>query len=312
MQTILGANGQIAEGLAKELKLKYTSDIRLVSRNPKKVNDTDLLFPANLMDAAKTDEAVKGSEIAYLTVGLPMDTKIWTIQFPIIMRNVIDACKKYNTKMVFFDNTYMYPQNDNVLTEESKFAPIGQKGEVRKIIASMLLQEIKLKQIEAVICRAPEFYGAGKTQSITNTLIFENIKRGKKLKVFLNDNKLRTLIWTPDASKAMALIGNTSDAYNQTWHLPCDDNRLTYKQLIDLASNIYGKQFQYSIISKLILKVGAIFNKNLREIQELLPRYEHNNIFDSSKFKQRFPEFRFTTYSQGIKQIMNEQKTRNR
>src|ERR1019366_3928333 len=255
MQTILGANGQIAEGLAKELKLKYTSDIRLVSRNPKKVNDTDLLSPTNLMDAAKTDEAVKGSEIAYLTVGLPMDTKIWTIQFPIIMRNVIDACKKYNTKMVFFDNTYMYPQNDNVLTEESKFAPIGQKGEVRKIIASMLLQEIKLKQIEAVICRAPEFYGAGKTQSITNNLIFENIKRGKKLKVFLNDNKLRTLIWTPDASKAMALIGNTSDAYNQTWHLPCDDNRLTYKQLIDLASNIYGKQFQYSIISKLILKL---------------------------------------------------------
>jgi hypothetical protein len=38
---------------------------------------------------------------------------------------------------------------------------------------------------------------------------------------------------TPDASKAMALIGNTTNAYGQTWHLPCDDNRLTYKQLID-------------------------------------------------------------------------------
>jgi nucleoside-diphosphate-sugar epimerase len=308
MQTILGANGQIAVELAKELKRNYTSEIKLVSRNPKKVNDTDLLFPANLLDKEKTDEAVKGSKIAYFTVGLPMNTELWTSQFPIIMRNVIDACKKHNTKLVYFDNTYMYPQNDNVLTEQTEFAPVGKKGEVRAEIATMLLKEMKLQQIKAIICRAPEFYGTGKTQSITRTIIFENIKQNKKLKVFLKDDTLRTLIWTPDASKAMALIGNTADAYNQTWHLPCDDNRLTYKQFIGLASKIYGKQFQYSVISKSALKIGSFFNKQLKEIQELLPRYEHNNIFDSTKFKQRFPDFKVTTYKQGIEQIMNEQK----
>jgi nucleoside-diphosphate-sugar epimerase len=307
MQTILGANGQIANELAKELNSKYTSDIRLVSRTPEKINDTDMLFPANLLDSAETDEAVKESEIVYLTVGLPADTKSMAIQFPIIMRNVIDACKKHNARLVFLDNTYMYPQNDKILTEESEFAPVGPKGAVRKMVVTMLLAEMKLKQIEAVVCRAPEFYGPGKTHSITNTLIFENIKQGKKLKVFLKDNTLRTLIWTPDASKAIALIGNTSDTYNQTWHLPCDDNRLTYRQFIEMASNIYGKQFKYSIISKTTLKVGAIFSKSLRELQEILPRYEHNNIFDSSKFKHRFPEFIITTYRQGIEQILNEQ-----
>jgi nucleoside-diphosphate-sugar epimerase len=311
MQTILGANGQIAEELAKELKRNYTSDIRLVSRNPKKVNDTDTLFPANLLDKQKTDEAVKGSEIAYLTVGLPMDTEMWTNQLPIIMQNVINACKKYNTRLVFFDNTYMYPQNDKPLTEESEFAPVGQKGKVRAEITIMLLEEIKLKNIEAVICRAPEFYGTGKTQSITNTTIFENVKQGKKLKVFLNDNTLRTLIWTPDASKAMALIANTSNTYNQTWHLPCDDKQLTYKQFISLVSEIYGKQFQYSVIPKFVFKVGAFFSKQLKEVQELLPRYEQNNIFVSTKFKQRFPEFIVTTYGQGIEQIMKEQKATN-
>lgn len=306
MQTILGANGQIAIELAKELKKKYTSNIRLVSRDPQKVNDTDMLFSANLLDKQKTEKAVKGSEIAYLTVGLPMNTKMWVDQFPTMMRNVIDACKKYHTKLVFFDNTYMYAQNETPLTEESEFAPIGPKGKVRAEITTMLLDEMAANNLEAVICRAPEFYGPGKTQSITNAIIYDNIKQGKKLKVFISDATLRTLIWTPDASKAMALIGNTPNAYNQTWHLPCDDDRLTYEQLIKLTSKIYGKQFSYTIVPKIAFKIGGVFKSQMKELQELLPRYKHNNIFVSTKFKNRFPEFSVTTYQEGIEQIKNE------
>jgi hypothetical protein len=52
---------------------------------------------------------------------------------------------------------------------------------------------------------------------------------------------LRTLIFTPDASKAMALIGNTADTYGQTWHLPCNDNRLTYKQFITEIGQQLGR-----------------------------------------------------------------------
>jgi nucleoside-diphosphate-sugar epimerase len=311
MQTILGANGQIAIELARELRRRYTQDIRLVSRNPGKVNDTDMLFPANLMDAEKADEAIKGSGIVYFTVGLPVDTETWINQFPVIVQNVIDACKKHKAKLVYFDNTYMYPQNDNTLTEQTAFAPVGMKGKVRASIATMILEEIKSKNIEALICRAPEFYGPGKTQSITNSLIFVNIRKSKSLKVLLNADTLRTLIWSPDASKATALLGNTPDAFGQTWHLPCDDNRLTYRHFIALISEVYGQQFQYNVLNELTLKIGSIFNKQLKEIRELLPRYEHNNIFDSSKFKQRFPDFTVTTYKQGIEQIFNEQITMN-
>ncbi|MDG9783621.1 hypothetical protein [Metapseudomonas otitidis] len=37
---------------------------------------------------------------------------------------------------------------------------------------------------------------------------------------------------------------------------------------------------------------------------ELLPRYEHDNFFDSSKFKQRFPAFEVTTYRLGLEQVL--------
>lgn len=308
MQTILGANGQIAEELARELHRNYTTDIRLVSRNPKKINDTDQLFPANLLDAQATDKAVEGSDIAYLTVGLPMNSQMWTEQFPIMMKNVIEACKKHNCKLVFFDNTYMYDKTSEPQTEESPFVPVGQKSTVRAKMATMLLDEMNKKSIEAVICRAPEFYGTGKTQSITNSMIFDNIKQGKKLKVPIKDNTKRTLIFTPDASRAMALIGNTPTAYNQTWHLPCDDNRLTYKEQINLTSKIYQREFNYSVIKMWVFKLGSLFNKQIKELQELLPRYKYDNIFISDKFKKRFPDFKFTTYQDGITKIMNEQK----
>ncbi|ASW73486.1 NAD-dependent dehydratase [Chryseobacterium piperi] len=308
MQTILGANGQIGEELARELKRHYTSDIRIVSRNAKKVNDTDTVFSADLSIRESAIEAVKGSEIAYFTLGLPMNSDLWEKQFLLITKNVIEACKINGTKLVFFDNTYMYPQNDAVLTENTKFAPVGRKGMVRKKMTEMLLKEMEAGEMDIVICRAPEFYGPGKTQSITNTFIFNAIKDGKKLKVPLWDNKLRSLIWTPDASRAAALIGNTPDAFGQTWHLPIDDHRLTYKEFIALVSKVYGKEFKYSIIPKFAFKLGALFNKNAKELQELLPRYEHNNLFDDSKFKTRFPNFQVTTYKQGIEQIKKEQQ----
>jgi len=59
MQTILGASGQIGHELAIYLKRDFTSDIRLVSRNPKQVNGSDQLHRADLLDARDTLGAVR-------------------------------------------------------------------------------------------------------------------------------------------------------------------------------------------------------------------------------------------------------------
>lgn len=305
MQTILGANGQIGEELARELKRNFTSDIRIVSRDAKKVNATDEVFSADLSIKEKAIEAVKGSEIAYFTLGLPISSELWEKMFPVILQNVIDACKINGTKLVFFDNTYMYPQDDRVLTEQSPFAPLGRKARVRKVMADMVNNAMDNK-LQAVICRAPEFYGPGKTQSITNTLIFDNIRKGKKLKVPLSASKKRSLIWTPDASRATALIGNTPDAYNQTWHLPVDNSHPVYEEFISIVSRVYNKDFDYTVVPRFVFQIGAWFNPKVKELLELLPRYAHDNLFDDTKFRKRFPEFQVTSYQQGIEQIKQE------
>ena len=306
MQTILGANGQIAVELARELHSKYTQNLRLVSRKPRKVNDTDELVSADLMNSAQTLEAVRGSEVVYFTAGLPPDTELWERQFPAMLRNALDATRAAGAKFVYFDNTYMYPQTAQRQTEETAFAPVGRKGRVRALMAEMVLAEMQRGDIPVAIARAPEFYGPGKTQSITNTLVIGPLKAGQKAKVPVRDDKLRTLIWTPDASRAMAAIGNAHDAYGQTWHLPCWDERLTYQAFVNLAAATFGVEPRYKVLSHLAMVVAGWVSKPVRELRELLPRYAHDNVFDSSKFKRRFPDFAVTSYAQGLKQIAQE------
>jgi nucleoside-diphosphate-sugar epimerase len=306
MQTILGANGVIAIELAKELANKYTKEIRLVSRNPKKVNETDLLFSADLLNAEQTDKAIEGSEIVYMTAGLPYDSAVWERDWPILIGNVIEACKKHKSKLVFFDNVYMYGQVVGIMDENTPFNSISRKGKARAQIAKKVLNAIENKEITALIARSPEFYGPKPTMSGTNATIFENIKKGKKLQVLIKDSTLRTLIFTPDASKATALLGNTPEAYGQTWHLPCDTNRLTTKQFIELCSELSGKDLKYMVMGKLMVKIIGFFVPFIKEVYELLYQWEQDYLFDCSKFTRKFPDFKITSLKEGIKIVLSE------
>ncbi|KMS63216.1 hypothetical protein FHS51_000132 [Sphingobium wenxiniae] len=50
------------------------------------MNESDQLHRADLLDAGETQQAVEGSEIVYLTAGLPMDSRLWVEQWPVIMK----------------------------------------------------------------------------------------------------------------------------------------------------------------------------------------------------------------------------------
>ena len=306
VQTILGASGQIGRELALALKRDFTDDIRLVSRRPRPVNDTDQLHRADLLDKEQTLSAVEGSSIVYLTAGLPMNTRMWVEQWPVIMGNVIAACAAHGAKLVFFDNTYMYPQTAEPQTEETAFRPNGDKGRVRAAIATAVLDSIASGRLEAMICRAPEFYGPGITQSITNNMIIKPLKKGESARVFIRDDRFRTLIYTPDASRAMALLGNTADAYGQTWHLPCDDGRLTYREFVRLAAERIGVAPRYRVLKAWPLRVAGLFDPTIRDTAELLPRYGVDAVFVSHKFKSRFPAFPVTSLREGLEAVARD------
>ncbi len=119
LQTILGSGGAVGVELAKALK-RYKSSTRLVSRHPVAVNPDDELFIADLTKAEDVSRAVKGSAVVYLTAGLPYKTTVWQETWPVVIRNVLEACKTHHAKLVFFDNIYMCePHYLGRMTEET-------------------------------------------------------------------------------------------------------------------------------------------------------------------------------------------------
>ena len=158
MQTILGANGVIGRELSHHLR-PYTDRIRRVSRSPRQVNTTDELFSADLLDARTTADAVAGSAVSYLVAGLKYHYRVWREQWPRVMRNTIDACKRHSSALVFFDNVYAYGQVDGVMTEETPYSPCSRKGEVRARIATMLMDEVRRGELRGMIVRSADFYG---------------------------------------------------------------------------------------------------------------------------------------------------------
>lgn len=306
MQTILGAGGIIGKELAKSLP-KYTDKIRLVSRHPKKINPSDEILSADLLDADQILKAVQGSETVYLTAGLPYNIKTWQTQWPLIMKNVIDACKKHNAKLVFFDNVYPYGHVNGWMTENTAFNPSSKKGEVRKKIDDMIFDEVSRGNLKSIIARAADFYGPNTPLSFVNVMIFDNLKQGKKAQWLINDKAKHSLTYTPDAGKATAILGNTESAYNQVWHLPTDRNALTGKEFIEKAAQEFELSTRYTVFSRWMLQMVGLFNGIIRESVEMLYQYDSDYLFDSSKFDKAF-DFKATSYSQGIRETVKAMK----
>jgi nucleoside-diphosphate-sugar epimerase len=307
-QTILGAGGSIGIELARYLT-NYTTDIRLVNRNPKKVNSTDTLFAADLSDKTSVFKAIEGSAVTYVTIGFPYSVKMWKQLWIPFTQNVIDACLEHKSKLVFFDNVYAIGgDNVNHITENSPISPTSKKGEIRAEVDRLILNRVANKNLQAIIARAPDFFGgtAG-DNSIPINLIYNNLVKGKKAQWFCNAKVIHTMGYVPDLAKGTALLGNTPDAYNQVWNLPCAPQKITGEEWIKLFAETMGKKSSYIVLPDWLVKGMGLFVPILKEVAEMNYQYDRDYYFDSSKFNTHF-NFTPTPNAVAVKQAVDQIK----
>lgn len=304
MQAILGSGGDAGTQLAKQL-INYTNDIRLVSRNPKKVNESDKLMKADLSNPDLLDQAVKGSEVVYVTIGFEYKTKVWKEKWPNFMINLIESCKRHNSKIVFVDNIYMYgPDYLGNMTEETPIKPVSEKSRIRAEIFRMLMNAVERKEVTALVARGADFYGPNVQGSLLTQSVYNNLLKNKNPQWIGKLEVLHSFTNTKDIGKALALLGNTTDAYGQVWHLPTTDEKLTSRQWIELMMKAMNVQKKIQTIPTSMLGIIGLFVPILKELKDVSYQLDRDYFFNSSKFNKGF---NFTPISpgDGIKEMIN-------
>jgi nucleoside-diphosphate-sugar epimerase len=298
MQTILGAGGVIGTELVRELA-QSRQQVRLVGRKPTLLPGATEIVSADISNLDQTIQAVSGSTVVYLLVGLKYDVKVWRELWPSIMRNSIEACKRVKAKLIFFDNVYMYGKVTGSMTEETPFNPCTKKGEIRAQIASALLDEIKAGNINAMIARSADFYGPNARTSVANILVFDKLAKGAKAAWLVNDSLPHSYTYTPDAAKSLAMLANDESAWNQTWHVPTASKPPTGREFIQMAADEFGVEPRYQVLTRPLIKIAGFFDSDIRESYEMLYQSDSEYIFDSTKFSNAFA-FEPTSYAEGI------------
>jgi nucleoside-diphosphate-sugar epimerase len=299
MITILGAGGAIANHLAR-LLVAENLPFRVVSRSARSTPGAAESVAADLTDREQTIRAVAGSSVVLLLAGLKYDRRIWADEWPRIMGNTIEACKRAGAKLVFFDNVYMYGRVSGPMTEETPFNPCSRKGEVRAHIATTLLNEIKTGSITALLARAPDFYGPATPTGVANVLVFDAWIKNQKASWLVDDSVPHSLIYTPDAARAVFTLARSDSAWNQTWHLPTTPDPPTGRGFITAAGQAMNRDPKYRVLSPGMIRIFGWFNPTVGELHEMLYQNDAPYLFDSSKYARAFG-FAGTPYDEGIR-----------
>ena len=299
LHTILGAGGAVGSQLLPVLQHKER--VRLVSRKAQSTANVESIG-ADVTNYQQTLNAVKGSDVVYLLVGLAYDIRVWKEAWPKIMSNAIDACKASGSKLIFFDNVYMYGRVNGLMTEETPFNPISKKGEIRAAIATQLLNEIKAGNLRASIARAADFYGpVGFATSVPNILVFKNLRKRSRAQWMVNAKTKHSFTYVPDAARALYMLANREDSFGQTWHMPTANNPLTGEAFIKEAARQMSTKDSYFVVSKGMMRIVGLFDRQIKELVEMAYQNEFPYLFDSSKFNRAF-NFEPLSYQQGIKE----------
>jgi len=301
MHTILGAGGPIANALTAEL-INANQQIRLVSRRSITPANANVQWhKADLTNASEVMLATKGSAVIYLCAGLVYDKNIWQQQWPVIIQNVINAAKENNARLVFFDNVYMYGLVKGPMLESTTYNPLSVKGEVRAKVATQLMNEVKAGNLQATIARAADFYGAESMNSFLDKMVLSKYAKGERAMWLGKPDTLHSFTYVLDAGKAMYLLGQRPEADNQIWHLPTAP-ALRGKQIMEIAAGIFNTNPRFMKVNKLMLQLLGIFDKVTAGAIEMYYQYDHDYIFDSTKFEQAF-NVKPTTYQQGLQHL---------
>ncbi len=286
MHTILGSNGAVGTALAKALNA-YSEKIRLVSRAPRKVNPGDELMSLNLFDAGAVQKAVQGSEVVYVTIGFPGQGRQWSSNWLGFIQNVLAAARENGARLVFFDNVLLYdPDHLGDMTESTPVRPVTRRGATRAKVAEVVMEAAAEENPRALIARSADLIAP--TGSLVVEMVYRRLAAGENAQWIGALDRAHSCTYVHDAARAVALLGNTPEAFGRVWHLPTDQTPLTGSDWVELFAREMGLTPRVDLLGSKSLKLSGLFNSQTRELADIAYLFDREYQFRSTDFVERF------------------------
>ena len=278
--------GTGAIGLATLEALRRRGEsVRMVNRSGSaQVPDGVEVVGGDAADPKFTIEVSRNAQVIYQTLNPPYAR--WTEEFPGLQAGVLAAAEAHGARLVSMENVYMYGRPaGRPLTETRDYAAHTKKGKLRGQMARELLAAHKAGRVQVAIGRASDYFGPrGGAQSNLGDRVFPAVIANSTARVLGDPDQPHTYTYIPDIGEGLAVLGEHPDAPGEVWHLPNDPETRTTRQLVELAFRQAGHpQARLRKIPSLLIRIGALGNRTLREVLEMQYQFAEPFIVDSSK-----------------------------
>ncbi len=282
--------GAVGRALVERLSARG-DDVRIVQREaeaPTGLPRDVTCVCANLEDAGAAQSALENVDIVVCAVGVPYRSDVYVRVWPVVMRNLLDACASSGARFVFADSLYMYGPQTRPLTEEMQLTDDGQKPRVREEITRLWQKAHEDGQVRAMAVRASDFYGPKATTSVLSTLGVARLMIGKPTLSPYPPDQPHDFTYVPDFARALeTLIDADDDAYGQAWHVPNAPTR-SLRELLTLAARLICVRPRITVLTPMLAALVGIVRSDVRELKEMRFQWDGPYLVDTTKFSRRF------------------------
>jgi nucleoside-diphosphate-sugar epimerase len=286
---VLGADGAIGRATLSAIQAKGLEGKALTRAD------------ADAMNADALIKVLMGVDVVYDCVGLPYNSGLWTTGFPAISNALVTACEKTGTKIVYFDNVYLYgPAPLPVpFDETTPRNPPSRKGKARKTAVEIVMAAHRAGRVRATVGRAADFYGPGAVNSPFYISFLENMLKGKAPQVAMPEGPLHTYAYTQDIGRSLVELALDDGTYGEEYHLPVGPP-VKVSDMAACFNKELGSSFKVTHIPDMALQVLGLFKPLIREVHEMSYQYKTDYIMSDAKFRTHFPRFVTIPYEDGI------------
>ena len=308
LHVVLGANGPVGQAVVQSL-VSYGVDIRQLGRQAKSTSNY-VQADLTVMDQMKV--AVFNASVVYLCAGVPYSAKEWEVQWPLIIETVIEVLRDTHTKLVFFDNVYLYgpkPLQPQIKEDHAR-NPSSKKGKIRLALVERLETEVKQGHLDVVIARSADFFGPYAKTSLFADSFIGNMWADKRPNYLGRTGVPHTFAYVPDLGKALALLGLNETKPGETYHLPVYTPK-TIEEITAEINLIMKKNLKVNVISKPTHAMLCLFIPMLRELFEMRYQFDYPYILDDTKFMTKFPAFQQTSFMEALETTIDAMKPKS-